>query len=59
VIVETPVMAAAGILGFGDVYRDLIQFEKLGAFVTNPVTYQPWQPAVGTRVVRAQETTGR
>lgn len=52
VIVETPVMAASGILGFGDVYRDLIQFEKLGAFVTNPVTYQPWQPAVGTRVVR-------
>lgn len=50
-IIETPVMAASGILGFGDVYHDLIQFEKLGAFVTNPVTYQPWKPATGTRVV--------
>lgn len=50
-IVESPVMPAAGVVGFGDVYRDLVQFEKLGALVTNPVTYQPWQPAMGTRVV--------
>lgn len=50
-VVESPVMAAAGILGFGDVYRDLIKFDKLGAFVTNPVTYQPWLPATGTRVI--------
>jgi dihydroorotate dehydrogenase (NAD+) catalytic subunit len=51
IILEVPVMAAAGILGFGDTYRDLIQFEKLGAFVTNPVTYQPWKPAIGNRVI--------
>ncbi len=50
-ILEVPVMAASGILGFGDTYRDLIQFEKLGAFVTNPVTYTPWKPASGNRVV--------
>jgi len=50
-VVESPVMAASGILGYGDVYRDLIKFEKLGAFVTNPITYQAWQPATGTRVV--------
>jgi dihydroorotate dehydrogenase (NAD+) catalytic subunit len=50
-ILETPVMPAAGTVGFGDVYRDLIQFEKLGALVTNPVTYSPWLPATGTRVV--------
>lgn len=50
-ILEVPVMAAAGILGFGDTYRDLIQFEKLGAFVTNPVTYTPWKPAIGNRVI--------
>jgi dihydroorotate dehydrogenase (NAD+) catalytic subunit len=49
--VETPVMPAAGTLGYGDLYRDLIDFEKLGAFVTNPVTAQPWSPASGTRVV--------
>ncbi|MCB9457859.1 MAG: nitronate monooxygenase [Anaerolineaceae bacterium] len=50
-VVETPVMPAAGIFGFGDVYRDLIKVEKLGAIVTNPVTYQPWQVATGTRVI--------
>lgn len=50
-IVESPVMPAAGTMGFGDDYGDLIQFEKLGAFVTNPVTYHPWRPATGTRVV--------
>jgi dihydroorotate dehydrogenase (NAD+) catalytic subunit len=50
-VIETPVMPAAGTVGFGDVYRELIQFEKLGALVTNPVTYAPWSPATGTRVV--------
>lgn len=49
--VETPVMPAAGTFGFGDVYRQLINIEKLGAFVTNPVTYQPWRPATGTRAI--------
>lgn len=50
-IVESPVMPAAGTVGFGDDYKDLVKFDKLGALVTNPVTYQPWQPATGTRVV--------
>jgi dihydroorotate dehydrogenase (NAD+) catalytic subunit len=50
-IVETPVMPAAGVFGFGEQYRDLIDFDKLGAIVTNPVTYAPWSPATGTRVV--------
>jgi len=50
-ILETPVMPAAGTFGFGDLYRDLVNIEKLGAFVTNPVTYQPWQPPAGTRVI--------
>jgi dihydroorotate dehydrogenase len=50
-IVETPVMPAAGVFGFGEQYRDLIDLEKLGALVTNPVTYSPWSPATGTRVV--------
>src|SRR5262245_59541400 len=50
-ILETPVMPASGIFGFGDVYRGMIKLEKLGALVTNPVTYQPWQPASGTRVI--------
>lgn len=50
-IVETPVMPASGVFGFGEQYRDLVDFEKLGALVTNPVTYKPWSPATGTRVV--------
>jgi dihydroorotate dehydrogenase (NAD+) catalytic subunit len=50
-ILDTPVMPASGVFGFGDVYRGLIKLEKLGALVTNPVTYQPWQPASGTRVI--------
>ena len=49
--VETPVMPAAGTLGFGDEYRKLINMDKLGAFVTNPVTYEPWSPSSGTRIV--------
>ncbi len=49
--VESPVMNAAGTLGFGDEYRDLIDLSTLGAFVTNPMTYTNWNPATGTRVV--------
>ena len=49
--VETPVMPAAGTFGFGDVYQNLVKVEKLGAVVTNPVTYEPWFPAGGARVV--------
>lgn len=50
-VINTPVMNAAGTLGFGDEYRDLFAYEKLGALVTNPVTYAPWGPAHGTHVV--------
>lgn len=50
-LVETPVMPAAGTFGFGDVYRDLINFDKLGAIVTNPVTFHPWNPTSATRVI--------
>jgi len=50
-VVDSPVMNAAGTLGFGDEYRDLIDLDTLGAFVTNPLTYTHWNPATGTRVV--------
>jgi dihydroorotate dehydrogenase (NAD+) catalytic subunit len=49
--IESPVMNAAGTLGFGDEYRDLVDINLLGAFVTNPLTYTHWNPATGTRVV--------
>ena len=50
-IVATPVLAAAGTLGFGDRYRDLLDLDKLGALTTNPVTVDAWKPARGTRIV--------
>lgn len=49
--IESPVMPAAGITGFAFEYNGLVKTEKLGAIVTNPVTYEPWSPASGTRVV--------
>lgn len=48
---DNPVMNAAGILGFGDAYRSLLALDELGAFVTNPITYAPWTPAHGARIV--------
>ena len=50
-LLSTPVMPAAGTFGFGDAYRRLVNFDKLGAIVTNPVTVEEWHPASGTRVV--------
>lgn len=49
--VTTPVMTAAGTFGYGEVYRDFINIDKLGAIVTSPITYDAWNPATGTRVV--------
>jgi dihydroorotate dehydrogenase (NAD+) catalytic subunit len=51
ITLENPVMNAAGILGWGDAYRDVIDWSKLGAFVTNPVSLAMRSPANGTRVV--------
>ena len=50
-IVSSPVMPAAGTFGFGDSYRALLDYEKLGAIVTNPATLEPWRPAAGTRII--------
>ena len=36
-----PLMNAAGSLGFSREYRALLDLQKLGAFVTNPLTYRP------------------
>jgi len=40
-----PVMNASGLLGFADEYRGLIDFSRLGAFVTNALTARPRTPA--------------
>lgn len=46
---RTPVMPAAGMLGFGDRFGGLASLEKLGALVTSPVSYEPRLPAQGPR----------
>lgn len=40
-LVDAPVMPAAGTFGYGDRYTKLIKLEKFGAVVTDPVTHQP------------------
>ena len=44
-VLAKPVMNASGILGFADEYRGLIDFSRLGAFVTNALTARPRTPA--------------
>lgn len=48
---DSPVMTASGVMGFANAYNNIINISKLGAYVTNPITYEPWSPATGTRVV--------
>mgnify|MGYP000026474965 FL=1 len=48
---NSPVMTASGTMGFANAYSNLINIEKIGAYVTNPMTLEPWSPATGTRVV--------
>lgn len=51
-VIDTPVMPAAGVFGFdGTAYRDLIDLAKLGAIVTNPMTWKARRVARGPRVV--------
>ena len=44
-VLASPVLNAAGILGFGREYRGLVDTSHLGAFVTNPLTFKPRTPA--------------
>jgi dihydroorotate dehydrogenase (NAD+) catalytic subunit len=46
-----PVIGASGAFGFAGEYAKLIDLSKLGAIVTNPITWRPRRPATGTRVV--------
>jgi dihydroorotate dehydrogenase (NAD+) catalytic subunit len=44
-VLRAPVMNAAGVLGFANEYRGLIDLAALGAFVTNPITFHARTPA--------------
>jgi len=50
-ILDCPVMPAAGTVGYGDRYDKLIKPDKWGAIITDPVTLKPRQAARGTHVV--------
>ncbi len=50
-VLDNPVMPAAGTFGYGDRYRDMVNLTKIGALVTNPVTYRPRRAANGPRTV--------
>jgi dihydroorotate dehydrogenase (NAD+) catalytic subunit len=47
---KSPVMPASGAAGYGDEYADLINYNLLGALVTNPVSLRPRKAARGTRL---------
>jgi dihydroorotate dehydrogenase (NAD+) catalytic subunit len=47
---NAPILAGGGAMGFADEYADLIDFSKLGGFVTNALTLRARTPAEGPRV---------
>jgi dihydroorotate dehydrogenase len=42
-------MPAAGVFGYGEAYRDLVEYERLGAVVTHPVSLRSRRAAHGPR----------
>jgi dihydroorotate dehydrogenase (NAD+) catalytic subunit len=48
---DPPVMNAAGTLGFAPDLHNAVDWSKLGAFVTNPISLTPRTPAHGNRFV--------
>jgi len=53
-IVYSRVMPAAGTFSYGEVYRDIVNVERLGAIVTHPISLAPRMPTNGTRVIPMQ-----
>jgi len=49
-VLSTSVMPACGVMGYGEVYRDLIDVSALGAVVTHPVSLRPRRAARGARI---------
>ncbi len=50
-----PVLPAAGALGYGDAYRELVDLGQLGALVTPPVSWRARRTARGPRVLPVGE----
>ena len=49
---STPIMNAAGCLGYASDLRSLIDYSQFGVFITNPVSWSKRSPANGPRVQR-------
>src|SRR3954465_12147339 len=49
--ISNPVIGASGAFGYAGEYGKLIDLSKLGAMVTNPVTWKPRRAGGGARVV--------
>jgi len=47
--IDPPLMNAAGLLGFSPNLHSMVEWTRLGAFVTNPVSLEPRTPAHGQR----------
>jgi dihydroorotate dehydrogenase (NAD+) catalytic subunit len=48
-MIDPPLINAAGSLGYSDEARRLIDLSRLGAFITNPISLRPRKPANGPR----------
>lgn len=48
--IAIPLMPAAGAFGYGEAYHDLVEFSRLGAIVTNPVSLRRRRVASGHRI---------
>lgn len=51
-VLQNPLMNAAGTLGFFPDLKSPIEFSMLGGFVTNPISWEPRTPARGERFIQ-------
>ncbi len=50
-IIDPPVMNAAGVLGFSNEPNSFVNVGQLGALITHPISLAPRAPALGSRVI--------
>jgi dihydroorotate dehydrogenase (NAD+) catalytic subunit len=50
-VIDPPLMNAAGILGFSNEANSLVDVSRLGAFVTHPISLARRAPALGPRLI--------
>lgn len=48
---SSPLIAGGGAFGFANEYSPLVDFARFGAFITNPLTLRPRQPAAAQAVI--------